>query len=91
VRTSSKPWQQRHIPAEAVDSQSLWPSALFHAAGNAFQGALQAATLETSTTTYLTTEYGASFAVADLLIGCLFWKQRREFQAEYVRSEARAT
>ena len=74
-----------------IRSQSLWPSALFHAAGNAFQGVLQAATLETSVTSYLTTEYGASFAVVGLLIACLFWKQRREFQAEYVRSEARAT
>lgn len=44
---------------------------LFHAAGNAFQGVLQAATLETSVTSYLTTEYGASFAVAGLLVAFL--------------------
>jgi CAAX protease family protein len=74
-----------------IRSQSLWPSALFHAAGNAFQGVLQAATLETSVTSYLTTEYGASFAVVGLLVAFLFWRQRHEFQAEYVRSDAGAT
>ena len=73
-----------------IRSQSLWPSALFHAAGNTFQGVLQAATLETSVTSYLTTEYGASFAIAGLLVAFLFWKQRHEFQAEYIRSGAGA-
>ena len=63
-------------------SQSLWPSALLHAAGNSFQGVLQAATLETSVTQYLTTEYGASFAVAGLLVAFLFWVQRQELHAE---------
>ena len=71
-----------------IRSQSFWPSALFHAAGNAFQGVLQAATLETRVTSYLTTEYGASFAVAGLLVAFLFWRQRHEFQADYVRPEA---
>jgi membrane protease YdiL (CAAX protease family) len=74
-----------------IRSQSLWPSALFHAAGNAFQGVLQAATLETSVTSYLTTEYGASFAVVGLLVAFLFWRQGHEFQAEYARSDAGAT
>jgi membrane protease YdiL (CAAX protease family) len=74
-----------------IRSQSVWPSALFHAAGNSFQGVLQAATLETSVTSYLTTEYGASFAVAGLVVAFLFWRQRHEFQAEYVRSEAGAS
>ncbi len=74
-----------------IRSQSLWPSTLFHAAGNAFQGVLQAATLETSVTSFLTTEYGASFAVVGLLVAFLFWRQRHEFQAEYVQSDAGAT
>jgi hypothetical protein len=55
---------------------------LFHAAGNSFQGVLQAATLETSVTQYLTTEYGASFALAGLLVAFLFWRQRDQFHAE---------
>ena len=62
-------------------SQSLWPSALFHAAGNAFQGVLQVATLETSVTSYLTTEYGASFAVVGCLLAVLFWRKRHEVEA----------
>ena len=62
-------------------SRSLWPSALFHAAGNAFQGVLQAATLETPVTSYLTTEYGASFAVAGLLVAFFFWRKRNELSA----------
>jgi len=61
-------------------SQSVWPSALFHAAGNAFQGVLQAATLETSITQYLTTEYGASFAAVGCLVALLFWSRRHEVQ-----------
>ena len=73
-----------------IRSQSLWPSALCHAAGNAFQAVFQAATLETSVTSYLTTEYGASFAVAGILVAFLFWKQRHKFQAEYIRSGAGA-
>lgn len=45
---------------------------------------LQAATLETTVTSYLTTEYGASFGVAGLLVAFFFWRKRNEFQAEYV-------
>jgi CAAX protease family protein len=62
-------------------SQSVWPSALFHAAGNAFQGVLQAATLETRLTSYLTTEYGASFAVVGCLLAVVFWRKRHEVEA----------
>jgi membrane protease YdiL (CAAX protease family) len=68
-------------------SQSLWPSALFHAAGNAFQGVLQAATLETRVTSYLTTEYGASFAVAGCLVAVLIWRKRHEVAPASVPSE----
>jgi membrane protease YdiL (CAAX protease family) len=57
-------------------SQSLWPSVLFHATGNAIQGVLQAATLETSVTAWLTTEYGASFAVAGVVLALVFWRAR---------------
>ena len=74
-----------------IRSQSLWPSALFHAAGNAFQGVLQAATLETSVTSYLTTEYGASFAVAGLLVAFLFWRKRHDVEPASVPSDAAAT
>ena len=59
-------------------SGSLWPSALFHAAGNGFQGVLQAATLETEVTAYLTTEYGASFAVVGCVLALLFWTMGRQ-------------
>jgi uncharacterized protein len=61
-------------------SGSFWPSALFHAAGNAFQGVLVVATLENSVTSYLTTEYGASFAVVGVLLILLFWRKRGEIE-----------
>lgn len=66
-------------------SSSLWPSALFHAAGNAFQGVLQIATLENGVTSYLTTEYGASFAVVGCLLSFLFWRKRHEVEPAYLR------
>lgn len=69
-------------------SNSLWPSVLFHAAGNAFQSVLQAATLETSVTSYLTTEYGASFAAVGGLLAFIFWRKRREVGPALVLSEA---
>jgi uncharacterized protein len=72
-------------------SHSLWPSALFHAAGNAFQSVLQFATVETSVTSYLTTEYGASFAVAGCLVAFLFWRKRHEVEPAWVSSTAAAT
>jgi len=72
-------------------SHSLWPSALFHAAGNAFQGVLQAATLETSVTSYLTTEYGASLAVAGCLFAFLFWRKRHQVEPAWVSSTPTAT
>jgi membrane protease YdiL (CAAX protease family) len=61
-------------------SRSVWPSALFHAAGNAFQVVLQVATLENRVTSYLTTEYGASFAVVGCLLGLIFWRRRHEVE-----------
>jgi len=67
-------------------SQSLWPSALGHAAGNAFQGVLQVATLETPVTSYLTTEYGASFAVVGCLLTFIFWRRRHEMEPARVAS-----
>jgi uncharacterized protein len=67
-------------------SNSLWPSALFHAAGNGFQGFLQVATLETSVTSYLTTEYGGSFAVIGCLFAFLFWRKRHEVECPPVLS-----
>ena len=72
-------------------SHSLWPSTLFHAAGNAFQGVLAVATLETSVTSYLTTEYGASFAVVGCLVAFLFWRKRHEVEPASVSSDAAAT
>jgi membrane protease YdiL (CAAX protease family) len=71
-------------------SESLWPSALGHAAGNAFQGSLQALTLETSVTSYLTTEYGASFAVVGCLLAFLFWRKRHEVEPTRTPLEAGA-
>lgn len=61
-----------------VRSQSLWPSALMHAAGNALQGVLQTATVENGVTAYLTTEYGASFALVGCVAALLFWMRRDE-------------
>ena len=69
-------------------SQSLWPSALMHAAGNSFQGALQAATLENGLTSYLTTEYGASFAVVGCLLGLVFWRRRHDVQGVSLPADA---
>ena len=59
-------------------SRSFWPSALLHAAGNSFAAVLQIATLENSLTSYLTTEYGASFTVVGVLFAFLFWRKRHE-------------
>ena len=59
-------------------SRSVWPSTLLHASGNAFQGVLQAATRETEVTSYLTTEYGAAFAVMGCLLVVVFWSRRGE-------------
>jgi membrane protease YdiL (CAAX protease family) len=67
-------------------SQSLWPSALLHAAGNSFQGVLQTATVENKLTSYLTTEYGASFAVVGCLVALLFWRMRHDVQGVSVPS-----
>ncbi len=61
-------------------SQSLWPSALFHATGNAFQGILQVATVENTVTSYLTTEYGASFAVVGFVLAVLFRRKRHRVE-----------
>ena len=71
-------------------SQSLWPSALMHAAGNAFQGVLQIATLENSLTSYLTTEYGASFAVVGCLVALFFWRKRHEVEGVSIPTGAAA-
>jgi membrane protease YdiL (CAAX protease family) len=68
-------------------SRSVWPSALLHAAGNGFQSFLQAATLETSVTSYVTTEYGAGFAVVACLVGLLFWRRGRAIELAPVREE----
>ncbi len=69
-------------------SRSVWPSTLLHAAGNAFQGVLQAATRETESTSYLTTEYGAAFAAMGCLLGVVFWSRRGEVEAAPVPSGA---
>jgi uncharacterized protein len=69
-------------------SQSLWPSALTHAAGNAFQGVLQSATLENGLTSFLTAEYGASFAVVGCLVAVLFWRRRHEIHGVSTPGEA---
>jgi membrane protease YdiL (CAAX protease family) len=61
-------------------SRSVWPSTLLHASGNAFQGMLQAATRETEVTSYLTTEYGAAFAVMGCFLVILFWSRRGEVE-----------
>ena len=65
-------------------SGSLWPSALFHAAGNTFQGVLVVATIENGVTSYLTTEYGASFAVVGCLLIFLFSRKRHEVEPTQV-------
>ena len=71
-------------------SRSVWPSTLLHASGNAFQGVLQAATRETEATSYLTTEYGAAFAVMGCLLVVVFWSRRGEVDPAPVPSAAAA-
>jgi membrane protease YdiL (CAAX protease family) len=71
-------------------SRSVWPSTLLHATGNAFQGVLQAATRETEVTSYLTTEYGAAFAVIGCLLVVVFWIRRGEVEPAPLQAAAAA-
>ncbi len=62
-------------------SGSVWPSVLFHAAGNAFLGSFQTLTREDARTAWLTFEYGLALALVMLPVGFAFWKawQTRAF------------
>jgi uncharacterized protein len=71
-------------------SRSVWPSTLLHASGNAFQGVLQAATRETEVTSYLTTEYGATFAAMGCLLVVVFWRRGGEVEPAVVLAAHRA-
>ena len=62
-----------------VESGSLWPAALLHAAHNAYiQGLFDPLTRNTGYTLYLTGEFGAGLALAGLIVGILFWRLGRK-------------
>jgi membrane protease YdiL (CAAX protease family) len=61
-------------------SGSAWPSALLHAASNAFVASFQALTRENPTTWYLTFEYGLGLAVVMLPVAYAFWWSWRKRQ-----------
>lgn len=73
-------------------SGSVWPSALFHASGNACLTIFQVVTLENVRTSYLTAEYGLGPALAMLPLGYAFWRlwqkrpQPSETHAAYAAS-----
>ena len=58
-------------------SGSFWPAAILHAAHNLFvQGFFDVVTADTGPTRWLTGEFGAALAVALVVTGWLFWRQR---------------
>ncbi|MEO8452029.1 MAG: CPBP family glutamic-type intramembrane protease, partial [Gemmatimonadota bacterium] len=61
-----------------VRSGSVWPVALFHASHNLFiQGFLDRVTVDTGSTKWLTTEFGAALAITVGLTAWLFWRRGR--------------
>lgn len=56
-------------------SGSVWPAALFHASHNLFiQGFLDRVTVDTGSTRWLTTEFGAALAIMVAVTAWLFWR-----------------
>ena len=56
-------------------SGSIWPAALMHAVHNSFiQSFLDKVTVNTGSTEYFTTEFGAALAIMGILIAVFFWR-----------------
>jgi len=59
-----------------LKSGSVWPSALFHAAGNSFGYALAGATQDIGITRFVTPEYGVALPLATSVFAYLCWKHQ---------------
>ena len=58
-------------------SRSVWPTVLLHASHNLFiQGFFDTVTVDTGTTKYLLSEFGAVLALTTVIAGYIFWSQR---------------
>lgn len=58
-------------------SGSVWPAALFHASHNLFiQSFLDRVTVDTGSTLWITTEFGAALAITVAVTAGLFWRRR---------------
>ncbi len=67
-------------------SGSVWPAALFHASHNLFiQGFLDPVTVDTGSTLWLTTEFGAALAITVTITAWLFWRRREQVAERGVR------
>jgi membrane protease YdiL (CAAX protease family) len=56
-------------------SGSIWPAVLMHAVHNSFiQGFLDKVTVNTGSTEYFTTEFGAALAVMGIIVAVIFWR-----------------
>ena len=56
-------------------SGSLWPAALMHSVHNSFiQSFLDKVTVDTGSTEYFTTEFGAALAVMGIILAVIFWR-----------------
>jgi len=60
-------------------SGSVWPAALLHASHNLFiQGFFDRVTVDTGSTKYLLSEFGAVLALAAAITGVIFWRLDRQ-------------
>ncbi len=56
-------------------SGSIWPAVLMHAVHNSFiQSFLDKVTVNTGSTEYFTTEFGAALAVMGIIVALIFWR-----------------
>ena len=62
-------------------SGSFWPAALLHASHNLFiQAFLDSVTVDTGSTYWFTTEFGAALAIAVSVTAWIFWRERRRVE-----------
>ncbi len=60
-------------------SGSVWPAALLHASHNLYiQAFLDRVTVDTGSTRWFTTEFGAGLAITVALTAWLFWRRRAD-------------
>jgi membrane protease YdiL (CAAX protease family) len=56
-------------------SGSIWPAVLMHSVHNSFiQSFLDKVTVDTGSTKYFTTEFGAALAVMGIIVAVIFWR-----------------